>query len=341
MIDGVPTDVLEGQCPVEMSATVRCRNAKITAARSLADGAVEITSPGHGLFDGDRVRIFGVPLGDGDIVLPIEIVNGNPDVFMLPPGVVLETEPLEDFAFWTEVCAFDDSLCCCCTAGSITDATSTNPVRITSSSHGLQAGDRIKIARIEGMKELLGNEYTVANIKADSFDLQGVDGTFFTMAGSGLERGDWQKVCVSRTGEIQRVRIGEPVMFASQGHSLKPRDRVHILLLSNNDKIYKMSTSGRDEPYTVAAVTGDAFSVEELSDGGSIEEEAVVGCWYRIAPDTRRYSRVRGGIRVAMSKAKAGKRNRLVNMGKMVSVTLSSWEAEVMRAIRILSRMVR
>lgn len=69
----------------------------------------------------------------------------------------------------------------------IEGATQANPVVITSTSHGLSDGDKIRINLTEGMEELNGEDYTVANVSTDTFELDGVDGSAFSVYTSGGE----------------------------------------------------------------------------------------------------------------------------------------------------------
>jgi Flp pilus assembly protein TadG len=62
-------------------------------------------------------------------------------------------------------------------ARNITGATRENPVKITSNSHGLSNGDRIRISGVGGMTVLNNKEYTVTSVTTNTFKLQGVDGT--------------------------------------------------------------------------------------------------------------------------------------------------------------------
>lgn len=74
------------------------------------------------------------------------------------------------------------------TAQAITAATQANPVVITySGADNYSNGDSVFITGVEGMTELNGNEYTVANVNAgaNTFELSGVDGTGFTAYSAG------------------------------------------------------------------------------------------------------------------------------------------------------------
>tara|TARA_R110000787_G_scaffold23768_2_gene67789 strand:+ start:5210 stop:7963 length:2754 start_codon:yes stop_codon:yes gene_type:complete len=62
----------------------------------------------------------------------------------------------------------------------ITAATTANPVVITAVAHGLSNGDEIGVFDAEGMTEINGLGFTVANKTANTFQLSGVDGSGYT-----------------------------------------------------------------------------------------------------------------------------------------------------------------
>ncbi len=80
-------------------------------------------------------------------------------------------------------------------SATITGATAANPVVITATAHGLLVGDVVRISGVVGMVELNGNQYTLATIQTNSFELRSVptddsasadiDGTGFTGYTSG------------------------------------------------------------------------------------------------------------------------------------------------------------
>jgi hypothetical protein len=72
--------------------------------------------------------------------------------------------------------------------GSITGATTTNPVEITSPNHNLLTGSIINIENVGGMTQLNGNTYTVTVTGTDTFTLNGIDGTAYSAYTSG---GTW------------------------------------------------------------------------------------------------------------------------------------------------------
>ena len=73
-------------------------------------------------------------------------------------------------------------------AGSITNATQTNPCQITSQNHNLQNGSIIVISNVLGMTQLNGNTYTITVVDANNFSLNGIDSTGYTAYVSG---GNW------------------------------------------------------------------------------------------------------------------------------------------------------
>lgn len=61
----------------------------------------------------------------------------------------------------------------------ITAITNANPGVVTAASHGLSNGDRVTIQGVDGMTEVNGVEYTVANKTTDTFELSGVNTTSY------------------------------------------------------------------------------------------------------------------------------------------------------------------
>ncbi len=70
-------------------------------------------------------------------------------------------------------------------AKNITGITQGYPCIVSSTAHGLQAGDRVTMAAILGMTQLNGNTYSVEYATANTFSLSGVNSTAFTTYTSG------------------------------------------------------------------------------------------------------------------------------------------------------------
>ena len=73
------------------------------------------------------------------------------------------------------------------TPSDITGATQANPCVITAVGHPFSNGDSVRIYEVNGMTELNGNSYTVANKAADTFELSGIDSTGYGAYVSGGE----------------------------------------------------------------------------------------------------------------------------------------------------------
>lgn len=71
------------------------------------------------------------------------------------------------------------------TSKNITGATRANPVAITCTAHGYLTGDEVFITGVGGMTQLNGRTFIITVIDANTFSLQGVDGTAYTAYTSG------------------------------------------------------------------------------------------------------------------------------------------------------------
>lgn len=69
----------------------------------------------------------------------------------------------------------------------ITAATQANPVVVTATAHGFSNGQTINITGIKGMTELNGENFTAANVTANTFELSGINGTSYSPYVSGGE----------------------------------------------------------------------------------------------------------------------------------------------------------
>lgn len=72
--------------------------------------------------------------------------------------------------------------------GSITNITQASAAVVTSASHGLSTGDRVRINNVAGMTEINGLESVITVSDANTFSLDSIDSSGFTAYGSG---GDW------------------------------------------------------------------------------------------------------------------------------------------------------
>lgn len=84
-------------------------------------------------------------------------------------------------------------LTCFTTAKAITGATAANPVQITAVAHGFATGDIIQLTSLGGITQLNSNLFKITVTGADTFTLNGVDGTGFAAytSGGSATRGDY------------------------------------------------------------------------------------------------------------------------------------------------------
>ena len=68
----------------------------------------------------------------------------------------------------------------------VATVTKTNPGVVTSVNHGLKNGNSVSFYDVVGMTELNGNNYTVANVTADTFELSGTNTTSYGAFASGI-----------------------------------------------------------------------------------------------------------------------------------------------------------
>lgn len=71
------------------------------------------------------------------------------------------------------------------TTRNITGITQANPAVVTSAAHGFSNGDEVEINSVAGMTELNGRRFTVANVAANTFQLENENSTSYTAYSSG------------------------------------------------------------------------------------------------------------------------------------------------------------
>lgn len=71
------------------------------------------------------------------------------------------------------------------TAKNITAITNANPAVVTSAAHGYSNGDRVVINSVGGMLEVNNQEFQIANVTTDTFELQGINSAGFEAYTSG------------------------------------------------------------------------------------------------------------------------------------------------------------
>lgn len=106
-------------------------------------------------------------------------------------------------------------------AKTITAATKANPVKLTSSAHGLTDGTVVKITAVAGMTELNNKVGVVRVVDANSFELPGIDSTNFTTYTSG------------GSATPTQVTVGNLRTYSVQG---APKSQIDTTNLSSTSK---------------------------------------------------------------------------------------------------------
>lgn len=161
--------------PADVSRTINGRiyTPVSISAVTKADPAV-VTATDHGLVNGDRIKIVGV-VGMTQLNNNFyRVANKTRNTFEL---INEDTEDdINSSAYTTYSSGGQIQFANESNPISITSATVADPVVITSASHGLVDGDWIKILGVNGMTQLNGNFYIVANAATNTFELTDTDG---------------------------------------------------------------------------------------------------------------------------------------------------------------------
>lgn len=132
--------------------------------------------------DGEFESVSVISEGDEDAIYVIvkRTINGS-DVRYVERLNTRIWDDIEDHF------AVDSGLTYEGTNYTITGATQADPVVITANGHGHSNGDTVYLKNITGMTELNGRLFTVANATANTYELQGIDGTSYSAYVSGGE----------------------------------------------------------------------------------------------------------------------------------------------------------
>ncbi len=98
----------------------------------------------------------------------------------------------------------------------ISGASKASPVVITSAGHGFANGDRVYITGVSGMTQINNKQFTVANATANSFALQGANGSYYNTYSYG--------------GTVTKCLMSDcsVVVTTSSNHGLADGDKVFI-----------------------------------------------------------------------------------------------------------------
>jgi hypothetical protein len=130
----------------------------------------------------------------------------------------------------------------------ITGATAANPVVITSNNHGLQTGGKARITGVVGMTEINNLTFTVTRVDANTYSLDGIDGTGYTAYSSG---GTW-------TGYIGGANLDNATALVDLTATTGSK-------LSSVSGVYPMVGLQRAEFRTLAANRGAGWRVADYT----------------------------------------------------------------------------
>lgn len=112
------------------------------------------------------------------------------------------------------------TVCFNVSTGTITAATQASPVAITSAAHGLSTGDEVYISGVVGMTDLNDEIYTITKVDANSFTLDGIDGSDYDAYTSG---GTWEKLAEKQTANKYFLEDYEDIDWDNKSLPIKVR----------------------------------------------------------------------------------------------------------------------
>jgi len=142
----------------------------------------------------------------------------------------------------------------------ITAATRANPCVITSAGHGLSNGQWIRITGVVGMAQLNNNVYKIANVAANTFELQDLNGnninsSAFTAYTSGGTVTIWRKMVI--TG----ITKANPAVVTAKKHGFSNGNIVIIEDVGGMTEVNNIA-------FTVANATTDTFELSGINSSG-------------------------------------------------------------------------
>lgn len=240
-------DIISGGGGIEISVTSYARVA-LTNKSTTLDDVNDLTK-----FDADNLAfgdlepgqtviaaVFYEEVTDDTDSIPLLYLDGKVDVTAAAPAVVPTT-------------------------GSITNVTQANPGVVTSTAHGLSAGQKVSIAGVGGMTELNGNVYTVANPTANTFELSGTDTSSFGAYTSG---GTWTEVKTVYVLPLRSaIKDGAAVDFGGgatgtvNGITAKDSQSIEVINLGAAVDLGDVSSDVQTTLNLPAALGGGAFNI--------------------------------------------------------------------------------
>jgi hypothetical protein len=133
----------------------------------------------------------------------------------------------------------------------ITGATNANPVVITATAHGFATGDIVYIENVGGMTQINNRSFTVTNIGANSFSLNGENG---------ITHGVYTSGGVA-TEAITAITQANPAVVTAEGHGFIDGDEVYLENIGGMTEL----NGGR---YIINQLTADTFELTGIDSTG-------------------------------------------------------------------------
>jgi Flp pilus assembly protein TadG len=144
----------------------------------------------------------------------------------------------------------------------ITGATKATPAVITSTAHGLVAGDKVWISGVSGMTQLNNKPYIVGTTTANTFQLKDYNNVNVNSTGySTYSSGGIVRKCVVPTAGVN----GCEVQVTSAGHGFADGDYVVISGVAGMTQI----NTGTNATWQVSGVTADTFNLTGTMPSGT------------------------------------------------------------------------
>ena len=125
----------------------------------------------------------------------------------------------------------------------ITKITKANTAVVTSNNHGFSNGDRVYIYDVDGMHQINGKVYTVANKAKNTFQLQGVKSSNY----SSYDEGGKIRKCLSDDCEV---------VVTANGHGFADGDKIYIDDVNGMDEL-------NEEVWEVEQKTANTFALKD------------------------------------------------------------------------------
>ena len=178
----------------------------------------------------------------------------------------------------------------------ISGATQANPVVITAVAHGFSNADRVTINAVSGMTQLDNREFVVANVTANTFELQGINGTGYDAYTSGGTAAEiYEIVSPYIAADLFKVKHTQSADVLYLTHPDYPPKKLQRFA-HNNWTITDIEFL--DGPYMNTNVTTTTLTPSATSGSVTITASAVTGINSNqgfLSTDVGRYIRLKQG----------------------------------------------